>query len=96
MGVRAGTREWSTLQRCEQIKLIRVLSSGETEAAGAGEGTLGPCHPAEKRGKNVLNAGLRSHLHTLSASVDMLIAGEKMVGSVEMGKKKNPAAASGV
>lgn len=80
MGVRAGTEEQSTLQRCEQIKLIRALRSGETEAAGAGEGTLGPCCPTEKRGKDGLCMGLRSHLHTITTTVDTLIAGENRWG----------------
>lgn len=83
MGVRAGAGERSTLQRCEQIKLIRVLRSGEMEAAGAGEGALGPCRPTEKRGMDGLYSGLRSHLHTITASVDTLIAGGKMVGGTK-------------
>lgn len=100
MGVRAGAGEQSTLQRCEQIKLIRVLRSGETEAAGAGEGegegkvegegALGPCCPAEKRGTDRLYAGLCSHLPTITASVDMLIAGAGG-GGVWCSRKKTKA-----
>lgn len=51
MGVRAGAGERSTLQRCEQIKLIKVLRSGETEAAGPRQGAQAPAVPQRREGR---------------------------------------------